>query len=125
VDITNLRLNETYSGPESAGEYSKYSPTWPVPLTDGKCSAGNGILDIVKKTYAGHAATYNYSSPYPWDTKSDYNTKVTITRKNATNTTSTTLSASSTATKGAAAAIAVPGSTVVTGALVAIFAYLL
>jgi acid phosphatase len=133
VDITNLRLNETYPGPESAGEYSKYSPTWPVPLTDGKCSAGNGILDIVKKTYSGQAATYNYSSPYPWDAKSDYNTKVTITRKNSTNSTtsttssasSTTSSASSTATKGAAAAITVPGSTAVAGALVAMFAYLL
>ncbi|KAJ5911580.1 Acid phosphatase [Penicillium subrubescens] len=125
VDITNLRLNETYPGPESAGEISKFSPIWPVPLTDGKCSAGNGILDIVKKTYAGHAATYNYTSPYPWDTKSDYNTKVTITRKTASNTTSTTSSASSTASKGAAAAITIPGSTAVTGALVAMFAYLL
>jgi acid phosphatase len=82
-------------------------------------------LDIVKKTYAGHAATYNYSSPYPWDTKSDYNTKVTITRKTASNTTSTTSSASSTASKGAAAAMTIPGSTAVTGALVAMFAYLL
>ncbi|KAF3394060.1 Acid phosphatase [Penicillium rolfsii] len=125
VNITNLRLNETYPGPESAGELSKFSATWPVPLTDGKCSAGNGILDIVKKTYAGHAATYNYSSPYPWDAKSDYNTKVTITRKTASNTTNTTSSASSTASKGAAVAITIPGSTAVTGALVAMFAYLL
>lgn len=125
MDITNLRLNETYPGPESAGEYSKYSSVWPIPLTDGKCSAGNGILDIVKTTYAGKTATYNYSSPYPWDTKSDYNTKVTITRKNATNTTGTSSSASSTASKGAAADFTVPGSTIVTGALVAFFAYLL
>lgn len=125
MDITNLRLNETYPGPESAGEYSKYSATWPVPLTDGKCSAGNGILDIVKKTYSGQAATYNYSSPYPWDAKSGYNTKVTITRKNSTNATSTSSSASSTSSKGTAAAITVPGSTAVAGALVAMFAYLL
>jgi acid phosphatase len=125
VNITNLRLNETYPGPESAGEISKHSSVWPIPLTAGKCSAGNGILDIVKKTYAGQAATYNYSSPYPWDTKSDYNTEVTITRKNATNTTSTTSSASSTASKGAGADITVPGTSIVTGALVAFFAYLL
>ncbi|CEJ54249.1 Putative Acid phosphatase PHOa [Penicillium brasilianum] len=125
VNITNLRLNETYPGPESAGEISKYSSVWPIPLTDGKCSAGNGILDIVKKTYAGQTATYDYSSPYPWDAKSDYNTEVTITRKNATNTTSTTSSASSTASKGAGADITIPGSTIVTGALVAFFAYML
>lgn len=73
VDTTNLRLNETYPGPLSNGEYSEYSPGWPVPLTDGECSAGHGILDIVKKTYAGKEATYDYESPYPYDPKSGYN----------------------------------------------------
>lgn len=126
VDTTNLRLNETYPGPMSIGEYSKFSPVWPIPATSEKCSAGHGILDIVKKTYANTTPTYNYTSPYPWDSKHNYNTDVTATRKssNSTNTTSTS-SGTPTSQTGAAVAAAVPGSTVMTGALVALFAYLI
>ncbi|KAJ5085853.1 acid phosphatase [Penicillium argentinense] len=91
VDTSNLLLNETYPGPMADGEHAKFSPDWPVPLTTGNCSAGHGILDIVKKTYAGKTATYNYTSPYPWDAKAGYNNKVTATRKAANSTgTSTT-----------------------------------
>ena len=120
VDITNLRLNETYPGPMSTNVYSNYSSVWPVPLTDAKCSAGHGILDIVKKTYANTTATYNYTYPYPWDSKANYNTKVTATRK--ANSTSTTAASIHT---GAAVVATVPGVTVVTGALVALLAYIL
>lgn len=67
VDTDNLYLNETYPGPLSIGDYSEYSPKWPVPLTDGTCSGGHGILDIVKNTYSGLSATYNYTSPVPHD----------------------------------------------------------
>ncbi|KAI2788812.1 Acid phosphatase [Penicillium oxalicum] len=130
VDITNLRLNETYPGPLSAGEISKYSAVWPVPLTDGKCSAGHGVLDLVKKTFAGQSATYNYSAPYPWDAKSDYNTKVTVTRTNSTNTSASSTSglASSTPSlpaNGAGAGAVISGPVIVAGALAACLACLL
>ncbi|EAW08372.1 acid phosphatase PHOa [Aspergillus clavatus NRRL 1] len=95
VDTTNLHLNETYPGPMSAGEYSKFSPVWPNPLTSGDCSAGHGILDIVKKTYANTKPTYNYTSPFPYDTASGYNTKVTATKKSANGTASSSSSSSS------------------------------
>lgn len=123
VDTTNLRLNETYPGPMSTGEYSRFSPKWPIPLTEGKCSAGNGILDIVKKTYANMTATYNYTSPYPMDTKADYNTKATATRRS--NSTSTGSAASGTASPNGALTMDNAHATFVIGALVALFSYLL
>ncbi|KAL4922713.1 phosphoesterase family-domain-containing protein [Aspergillus aurantiobrunneus] len=83
VDTTNLRLNETYPGPLSNGDMSEYSPDWPNPLTDGDCSAGHGILDTVKSTYAGTRPTYNYTSPFPYDSKSGYNVNVKATRKSS------------------------------------------
>lgn len=130
VNTEYLRLNETYPGPMSIGEYSKFSPVWPVPAINEKCSAGHGILDIVKKTYANTTPTYNYTSPYPWDSKADYNVKVTATRasSNSTNSSSTTTGGASgthSSKKGAAVATTVPSTTVVTGALVALFAYLI
>ncbi|KAJ5110419.1 hypothetical protein N7532_000954 [Penicillium argentinense] len=71
VDTSNLYLNETYPGPLSDGEYSVYEDYWPVPATTGRCSAGHGILDIVKKTYHGRKPTYNYTtSPVPYDSVS-------------------------------------------------------
>ncbi|KKK27220.1 acid phosphatase PHOa [Aspergillus rambellii] len=82
VDTANLQLNHTTSGPLSAGDISEYTPIWPIPLTNAKCSAGHGILDIVKKTYANTEPTYNYSSPFPYDTKIGYNVNVTATRQN-------------------------------------------
>ncbi|OJJ47680.1 hypothetical protein ASPZODRAFT_1744248 [Penicilliopsis zonata CBS 506.65] len=79
VDTTNLHLNETYPGPLSDSIYSEYSSVWPVPLTNATCSAGNGILDIVKETYKGREATFNYTHPFPYDTASNYNVDVTFT----------------------------------------------
>ncbi|KAA8644621.1 hypothetical protein EYZ11_008000 [Aspergillus tanneri] len=81
VDTTHLRLNETYPGPMANGDYAEHSPEWPIPLTEGECSAGHGILDIVKETYKNTKPTYNYTSPFPYDTKSGYNENVTATRK--------------------------------------------
>ncbi|KAL4768889.1 phosphoesterase family-domain-containing protein [Aspergillus nidulans var. acristatus] len=83
VDTTNLRLNQTYPGPLSNGDLSEYSPVWPNPLTEGDCSAGHGILDIVKETYTGTQPTYNYTSPFPYDSKSGYNEDVDVTRKSS------------------------------------------
>ncbi|KAL4929490.1 acid phosphatase PHOa [Aspergillus undulatus] len=83
VDTTNLRLNQTYPGPLSNGDLSEYSPVWPIPLTDAECSAGNGILDIVKETYAGKEPTYNYTSPFPYDSESGYNIDIKGTRKSS------------------------------------------
>lgn len=76
VDYTNLLMNETYPGPLSAGDYSTYKAEWPVPATDGRCSAGHGIVDVVKRTYHGREATYNYTSPVPYDAVSGTNTGV-------------------------------------------------
>ncbi|KAL2001672.1 hypothetical protein VTN02DRAFT_1425 [Thermoascus thermophilus] len=81
VDTTNLYLNETTPGPLSTNTYSKYSPEWPIPATSEKCSAGHGILKQVQKTYGHLEPTYNYTSPFPYDTKSGYNVDVTATRK--------------------------------------------
>ncbi|BCR90700.1 putative acid phosphatase [Aspergillus chevalieri] len=67
VDTENLYLNETYPGPLSENEYSKYSPRWAVPLTNGTCSGGRSILSTVQKTWAGLKPTYNYTSPIPHD----------------------------------------------------------
>ncbi|KAE8342139.1 hypothetical protein BDV24DRAFT_162690 [Aspergillus arachidicola] len=91
VDTTNLRLNETYPGPEAIGWIGKYSPVWPVPVSDAQCSAGHGVLESVKAAFADSTPTYNYTSPYPWDAKNEYNADVTATRPTngtATNTTS-------------------------------------
>lgn len=124
VNTTGLLLNETYPGPMSVGEYSKYSSLWPIPATNEKCSAGHGVLDIVKNTYPNSNPTYNYTSPYPWDSSSNYNTKVSVTRESASssNATSST-SGKPSAKKGAAVAATVPASTIVTGSLVALCAY--
>lgn len=121
VDTTNLRLNETYPGPLSIGEHSNFSPIWPMPVTDAKCSAGHGILDMVKKNYANTTPTYNYTSPYPWDSKADYNTKVTATRSS--NSTNTTSSGAAVTTTNAGVAGVVPSSAIALGSLVALFAY--
>ncbi|KAJ5216707.1 uncharacterized protein N7469_011572 [Penicillium citrinum] len=77
VDTSNLYINETYPGPISDNDYSKYESFWPVPATKGHCSAGHGILDNVKKTYHGRKATYNYTtSPIPYDSVSGNNVGV-------------------------------------------------
>lgn len=75
VDTTHLFMNETYPGPMSVGDYSQFNPNWPVPLTDSsiKCSAGHGILDVVKQTYKGMMPTFNYTTPLPYDARSGNN----------------------------------------------------
>lgn len=73
VETEGLYLNQTYPGPLSENEYSEYSPNWPVPLTSGTCSGGSDILDTVKKTYEGREATYEYTSPIPFDAASGNN----------------------------------------------------
>ncbi|KAL3478748.1 phosphoesterase family-domain-containing protein [Aspergillus californicus] len=81
VDTTHLTLNQTYPGPFSNGDLSEYSPIWPNPVIDAECSAGNGILDSVKETYVGTKPTFNYTSPFPYDTNSGYNVNVRANRK--------------------------------------------
>lgn len=106
------------------GEYAKFSPEWPVPLTSGNCSAGHGILDAVKKTYAGKAATYNYTSPYPWNEKVGYNDKVTASKSSNSTSASSSPSASSTK-KNTAPVVSVSSSLALTGALVSLASYFL
>lgn len=99
VDTTNLYLNETTPGPLSTNHYSEYTPEWPIPATSEKCSAGHGILKQVQKTYGHLEPTYNYTSPFPYDTKSGYNVDVTATRKTVSSSTpspSSTVSSSAT-----------------------------
>ncbi|KAJ5819583.1 hypothetical protein N7474_005174 [Penicillium riverlandense] len=80
VDYENVYLNQTYPGPVSDGVYSTYSPKWPIPTTEGRCTAGHGILDIVKKTYHGLKPTYNYTSPVPYNAVSGTNVGIEYTR---------------------------------------------
>lgn len=108
VDTTHLHLNETYPGPMSNGDYSEYSPDWPIPLTEGECSAGHGILDIVKETYKDTKPTFNYTSPFPYDTKSGYNDDVTATRKASLSGRSSATSASPESTANAGSSLTLP-----------------
>ncbi|KAJ5188890.1 Phosphoesterase [Penicillium cf. griseofulvum] len=70
VDTSNAYINQTYPGPLSNKHYSS---KWAVPATKGKCSAGHGIAEVVKKTYHGLHPTYNYTSPVPYDTTTGNN----------------------------------------------------
>ena len=81
-------LKQYFGGSSDLKITAESAWTWPVPNIDAKCSAGNGVLDSVRKTYHGMKATYNYTFPYPWDGVSGYNVNVTATRKSS-NTTST------------------------------------
>ncbi|KAJ5136708.1 acid phosphatase PHOa [Penicillium atrosanguineum] len=78
VDTTNLYLNESLPGPLEALGYSKYRSSWPVPTTDGSCSAGNGILQAVIDAYKGRKPTYNYTTPFPYDTTAGLDLDVTF-----------------------------------------------
>ncbi|KAJ5946149.1 hypothetical protein N7454_002988 [Penicillium verhagenii] len=75
IDLTAVTdlLNETYPGPMSDGDYSKYEEYWPIPATELLCNAGHGILELVKKTYNRRQATHNYISPVPYDKRAGYN----------------------------------------------------
>ncbi|KAJ5410836.1 uncharacterized protein N7487_005195 [Penicillium crustosum] len=70
VDTSNAYINQTYPGPLSTDNYSS---KWPVPDTKGKCSAGHGIAEVVKKTYHGLQPTYDYTSPVPYNAASGNN----------------------------------------------------
>jgi acid phosphatase len=82
VDTSNLYMNHTFPGPLSSNSISKYSPNWPVPATNERCSAGHGILSAVKRTYGHLKPTYNYTAPFPYDTVSGVNVGVTYSRPN-------------------------------------------
>jgi acid phosphatase len=110
VDTTNLYLNNSFPGPLSSNTYSKYSSAWPVPLTSGKCSAGNGILEAVVQTYGKLQPTYNYTAPFPYDVNAGFGVDVTYNKNgsfytsgvNSTSTTSTTTTTTSTAPSASA-----------------------
>ncbi|KGO42268.1 Phosphoesterase [Penicillium expansum] len=70
VDTGNAYINQTYPGPLST---KNYSSKWAIPATKGKCSAGHGIAEVVKKTYHGLQPTYDYTSPVPYDATSGNN----------------------------------------------------
>jgi acid phosphatase len=80
VDTTNLFLNSSYPGPLSANTNGTYSTEWPVPVTQGQCSGGYGILDVVKNTYKGLKASKNYTSPVPYDAASGNNVGISYSR---------------------------------------------
>ncbi|KAJ5246113.1 Acid phosphatase [Penicillium chermesinum] len=129
VHTDKLRVNQTYPGPLSDGSYSKHQAEWPIPLTKGNCSAGYGILEDVRKYYWGLAPTYNYTFPYPWDSKSDYNTDVFVYRnatdpKSALNGTSTEAASGSKTHKGSAMALSVPSSLALRVIFVSFLVYL-
>ncbi|OJJ50500.1 hypothetical protein ASPZODRAFT_137660 [Penicilliopsis zonata CBS 506.65] len=117
VDTTNLLINSSLPGPLSLSEYSQYRSTWPVPATEGKCSAGNGILKSVVDMYKGREPTYNYTDPFPYDVSAGLDVGISFSRNGTvyvtgTNTsfteatsntsTSSSSSASSSATSGGA-----------------------
>ncbi|PYH91993.1 phosphoesterase-domain-containing protein [Aspergillus ellipticus CBS 707.79] len=80
VDTSNLYMNQTHWGPLSDDDYSEYYAGWPAPLTEGTCSSGNGILSAVKKTWKDLTATFNYTSPFPYDSRSGNNVGVKYSR---------------------------------------------
>jgi acid phosphatase len=85
VDTTNLYINSTFDGPLSSNIYSNYTSAWPVPVTGNQsCSAGYGILDSVKSTWGALAPTYNYTSPFPFDTASGKDINVPFSRNGTT-----------------------------------------
>lgn len=73
-------FNQTSPGPLSANDYSKFTSQWPIPTLHERCSAGHGILETVKKTYAGQKATYNYTSPVPYSAPAGINVGVKYSR---------------------------------------------
>ncbi|KAJ6111481.1 Phosphate-repressible acid phosphatase [Penicillium sp. IBT 18751x] len=79
-NMDKVFLNQTYPGPLSDNDYSTYSSAWPIPATSGSCSAGHGILDTVKKTYHGKAASHDYTSPVPFDKASGINLGIKFSR---------------------------------------------
>ncbi|KKA20847.1 Acid phosphatase [Rasamsonia emersonii CBS 393.64] len=128
VDTTHLLLNESFSGPLSTNTYSIYSPVWPNPATNEKCSAGNGILQQVKETYANTTPTYNYTSPFPYDTKTGRDVNIPFSRNgttfvsgvNDTSLTSTSSSPAASSSKSAAGVSNAPGTLAIVGGLLAL-----
>ncbi|KAJ5152716.1 Phosphate-repressible acid phosphatase [Penicillium canariense] len=83
VDLKTIAEND-YLNQTSPARCLMFSSEWPIPTVHERCSAGHGILDIVKKTYHGLKPTYNYLSPIPYSAAAGINTGVeyTRTRKN-------------------------------------------
>ncbi|KAL4804020.1 phosphoesterase family-domain-containing protein [Aspergillus unguis] len=81
VNTKNLYLNVSYNGPLADGDYAQKTYEWPVPAIEGQCSGGHGILDVVKKTYAGLEPTHDYSSPLPFDVETGIAVGIEYSRK--------------------------------------------
>ncbi|KAH8700378.1 acid phosphatase PHOa [Talaromyces proteolyticus] len=85
VDTSNLYLNSSFIGPLSTNDYSNYSSVWAAPATGNEtCAAGHGILQAVKDTWGKLTPTYNYTSPFPYDTVSGKDIKVSFSRNGTT-----------------------------------------
>ncbi|KAJ9609749.1 hypothetical protein H2200_006077 [Cladophialophora chaetospira] len=66
VNTKGLFFNSSYPGPLSD---KKYVPTWPNPTNSSTCAHGKGVLKSVVNNFKGKVATFNYTSPYPYDAK--------------------------------------------------------
>jgi acid phosphatase len=66
VNTKGLFFNSSYPGPLSDAEYVT---AWPIPTNASTCAHGKGVLKSVVNTYKGKVATFNYTSPYPYDAK--------------------------------------------------------
>ncbi|KAJ5738517.1 phosphoesterase-domain-containing protein [Penicillium malachiteum] len=84
VNANMLWINESLPGPLERWGYSKYRPNWPIPTTNDTCSGGHGILKYVVDMYKDQAPTYNYTSPFPYDTPYGLDTNVAYTRNGVT-----------------------------------------
>ncbi|KAJ5261178.1 hypothetical protein N7478_011773 [Penicillium angulare] len=129
VNKTYLAFNQTYPGPLSVGDTtvsntSTFITEWPVPITDSneKCSAGHGILDVVKKTY-GHLNTTYDTKPYPRSAKTHYDDNVTAKRSNKTTSSKTNSTTVSSSHDSAEVSATDPITPVVLEALLAIAVY--
>ncbi|KAI1617053.1 acid phosphatase [Exophiala viscosa] len=60
----SVYFNQSYPGPLSD---ELYSDVWPIPTNSSTCANGRGVLPSIVKTYAGQKASFNYTSPYPYD----------------------------------------------------------
>ncbi|KAJ5113207.1 phosphoesterase family-domain-containing protein [Penicillium angulare] len=84
VDNTNLYINESLPGPLSENDLNKYRASWPIPTTNETCSGGHGILQSVVDAYKNQTPTYNYTSPFPYDTGYDLDLGIPYSRNGST-----------------------------------------
>ena len=108
VDTSKLLLNESLPGPLAQGGRAQFRPSWPVPATSGSCSGGHGVLEAVISNYEGLTPTFDYMSPFPYDTTAGLEVGVAYSRDETTyvtgvNSTSANTTSASAAHKSAAA----------------------